>query len=129
MQLQRGQGWAKVSEVVNITKQDEDGILQVVGAVGPVSIAYDCSNDFMHYKSGVYDGRCSTSSSQVNHAVLVVGYGHDENSGKDYWTVKNSWGSNFGEKGYFRIVRGSNKCGLADCASYPKIQTADTVVV
>lgn len=114
---------ARVADVVNITEGDEQGILSVVGTAGPVAIAYDCTNGFQFYHSGVYDGWfCGTKPSQVNHAVLAVGYGHDDRSGKDYWLVKNSWGSRFGEKGYFRIVRGKNKCGLADCASYPKMQ-------
>mmetsp|Transcript_65302 Transcript_65302/g.147351 ORF Transcript_65302/g.147351 Transcript_65302/m.147351 type:complete len:357 (-) Transcript_65302:85-1155(-) len=113
---------AHVADVVNITQGDEDGILQAVGSVGPVSIAYDCTMGFQFYRSGVWDGWfCGTKPSQVNHAVLAVGYGNDPKSGLDYWLVKNSWGTSFGEAGYFRIIRGKNKCGLADCASYPKM--------
>jgi len=121
---------AHIADVVNITQGDENGILQAVGTVGPVSIAYDCTLGFQFYHQGVYDGWfCGTKPSQVNHAVLAVGYGHDSKSGKDYWLVKNSWGERFGEKGYFRIVRNKNKCGLADCASYPRVQDTSTAVL
>jgi len=67
---------------------------------------------------GVYDGVCHDDSQHVNHAVVAVGYGATED-GAPYWTVRNSWGVGWGERGHFRIARGANKCGLADCASYP----------
>jgi KDEL-tailed cysteine endopeptidase len=58
--------------------------------------------------------------SKNNHAVTVVGYGFDENLGKDYWLIKNSWGDWFGENGYFRIVRGKGHCGVgSQCNNMP----------
>ncbi|NXQ26606.1 CATS protein, partial [Alaudala cheleensis] len=67
---------------------------------------------------GVFDDpQCSQ---EVNHGVLVVGYGSLQN--KDYWLVKNSWGVHFGDGGYIRMARNaSNLCGIASYASYPLI--------
>uniref|UniRef100_A0A8D2GVL4 Cathepsin S n=1 Tax=Urocitellus parryii TaxID=9999 RepID=A0A8D2GVL4_UROPR len=64
-----------------------------------------------------YDSSCTQN---VNHGVLVVGYGNS--NGKDYWLVKNSWGLHFGEEGYIRMARNSkNHCGIASYCSYPEI--------
>ena len=87
---------------------------------GPVSIAFEVVDDFDSYTGGVYTSTtCGNQPSDVNHAVLAVGYGHDETSGLDYWLVKNSWGYDWGMDGFFKIERGVNMCGCAQCNSYP----------
>lgn len=68
--------------------------------------------------SGVYvSSVCKNSADDVNHAVLAVGYGTE--NGIDYWLIKNSWGASWGDNGYFKMKRGVNMCGIANCNSYP----------
>jgi len=81
----------------------------------PVSIAIEADQSgFQLYKSGVFCGVCGTS---LDHGVLAVGYGTEGTD--DYWKVKNSWGTTWGEKGYIRVCRNKNECGLSNEPSYP----------
>ncbi|XP_038557798.1 pro-cathepsin H-like [Micropterus salmoides] len=110
---------AFVLDVVNITSYDEKAMVDAVASLNPVSFAFDVTHEFMHYKEGVYSStQCKNTADMVNHAVLAVGYGAEEN-GMPYWIVKNSWGTVWGMDGYFLIERGKNMCGLAACSSYP----------
>mmetsp|Transcript_8107 Transcript_8107/g.26084 ORF Transcript_8107/g.26084 Transcript_8107/m.26084 type:complete len:454 (-) Transcript_8107:466-1827(-) len=97
---------------------DEDALMAAV-AQNPVSVAIEADQSaFQLYKSGVLDS--DMCGKKLDHGVLVVGYGTDADTGLDFWKVKNSWGSTWGEEGYIRMVRGKNMCGIATQASYPK---------
>jgi hypothetical protein len=80
---------------------------------GPFTVALDASRLAL-YVGGVY-APADCSETELDHAVLVVGYGTQD--GIDFWTVKNSWGDAWGEGGYFRLARGRNMCGVANAAS------------
>ncbi|XP_061891976.1 pro-cathepsin H, partial [Entelurus aequoreus] len=111
---------AFVHEVVNISSYDEDAMLDAVARLNPVTFGFEVTADFMHYKDGVYTSTlCKNTADKMNHAVLAVGYGVDDNNTTPYWIVKNSWGVAWGVDGYFMIEREKNMCGLAACASYP----------
>lgn len=101
-------------------KGDEQELKKAVGTVGPVSVGLDALNDkFMFYGGGVYfNPECKPE--KVSHAVLAIGYGTDEKTGMDYWLIKNSYGTTWGEEGYGKVARNKdNHCGIASLASYP----------
>merc|ERR1719433_915417 len=110
----------KVSSYNTISRANEDELKEAVATVGPVAVAVHVDEEFQRYQGGVYF-KPICSKWRLNHAVLVVGYGYDESSGLEYWIVKNSWGSDWGEDGYIRVVRGYNMCGIASDAVYPLI--------
>lgn len=87
---------------------------------GPMAVAFEVYPDFMHYKEGIYHhtglGDPFNPFELTNHAVLLVGYGHCHMTGQKYWIVKNSWGTGWGEGGYFRIRRGSDECAIESIA-------------
>ncbi|KAL4629527.1 cathepsin L1-like [Arapaima gigas] len=99
---------------------NEKMLQYVVSAVGPVSVGMNSKlSSFQFYRGGIYnDLKCSNL--KTNHAVLVVGYGTD--NGQDYWLVKNSWGTAWGENGFFRMARNKNNlCGIANFPIYPVV--------
>jgi len=106
---------------VNITEGDESELEVAIFYFGPVSITFEVVDGFRDYSSGVYvSNTCKNSTADVNHAVLAVGFGTDSTTGLDYWIVKNSWGADWGDKGFFKIQRGVNMCGVAVCNSFPQ---------
>jgi len=76
-------------------------LMNAVATVGPIAVSVDASN-WGSYESGIYDG-CGDSSSDINHAVTLVGYG-ESLQGK-YWLIRNSWSPEWGEGGYIKLRR------------------------
>jgi cathepsin L len=136
-----------VTAFTDVTQGDEGALETAVATTGPISVAIDASHSsFQMYSSGVYyEPACS--SSQLDHGVTVVGYGasstaarklllwgdddeagdDDEPAGDDdepasgnYWIVKNSWNTVWGQQGYIWMSKDrNNNCGIASSASFP----------
>ena len=111
---------ANCTGFVEVKKYDEDALVNATASVGPISVSIDAShNSIVHYSSGVYyEPVCSEII--LDHAVLVVGYGTE--NGQDYWLVKNSWGTDWGENGYIKMARNrKNNCGIATEGVFPTV--------
>jgi len=112
----------KINRYADVKPNDEE-ILKSAVAMGPVSVAIQANvSSFRFYKSGVYqDPECGD---QLDHGVLAVGYGTDQDQNLDYWIVKNSWSPEWGDEGYIKILRNydqsdSGMCGIASQPSFP----------
>jgi C1A family cysteine protease len=110
----------------DVSPDSESAMMSAVSQQ-PVSIAIEADKSvFQLYKSGVLQSSCGSS---LDHGVLLVGYGTED--GTDYWKVKNSWGSSWGDAGYVKLLRGkggSGECGLLKQASYPVVSQEGLIV-
>ncbi|XP_023949513.2 uncharacterized protein LOC112054089 [Bicyclus anynana] len=96
----------KITDCIKID-ENEDVMAEQLVQIGPLAIAIDSSSLHSHIDGILHGASCEKT--QVDHAVLLVGYGTDSATGLPYWLIKNSWGTeNFGDQGYFRMQRGVN---------------------
>ncbi|KAF4392584.1 hypothetical protein G4B88_015227 [Cannabis sativa] len=110
---------ARISDYKYVPENNENALLKAVAKQPVTAFVNSEGKEFRLYSSGVFTGSCGTT---LDHVVLIVGYGQVED-GTKYWVIKNSWGEQWGEKGYMRIQRNygpaQGKCGIAMSASYP----------
>lgn len=126
---------SQIQSYLYVQPCDETVLMQAV-ARGPVVVAIDAYCDaFMQYAGGVLSDSCvdvtgagasvdAVCEESLNHALAIVGYGTDTKTGLDYWVIKNSWGTSWGEKGFARVLRGGGgggeggkECGVG-CLEY-----------
>lgn len=110
--------------VVKITgrekvSSDEVAMAKYVAKNGPVSIGINAEN-MQFYRSGIANpSKSSCNPAELDHGVLIVGYGTE--GGMPYWIIKNSWGTGWGEDGYYRVHRGVGACGLNRMVTSAKV--------
>ena len=91
----------------------EAAMMQEIYQRGPIACGIAVPDALEDYTSGIFND--TTGDMNIVHDISVVGWGVE--NGTKYWTVRNSWGSHFGESGFFRVVRGINNIAIeSDCA-------------
>ncbi|XP_028803862.1 zingipain-1-like [Neltuma alba] len=106
----------------NVTWYSEKA-LTCATANQPITVVLEAKDEFRFYEGGIFEGENCTGTIRTNHAVTIVGY--DSVGDEDYWIVRNSWGQDWGLKGYIYIKRNSSStlglgvCGLAVRGAYP----------
>jgi len=106
-----------------VAANDVTAMKTALANVGPLAVGVDAnSSAFQSYSTGVLTGGCGSS---IDHLVTAVGYGTDATSGDDYWLVRNSWSTSWGDQGYIKIGinstinSGMGVCGVQNYPGYP----------
>jgi len=109
---------------------NSDSAMMLALSKQPVSVGIEADQrDFQLYSSGIFTDSCGTN---IDHAVLLVGYGHDSKSNLDYYILKNSWSTSWGDQGYIYLGKGNDlsgkpynegkgQCGVLMMPAYPNI--------
>ena len=94
---------ATISGYVKLEENNYEQLMYAVATFGPIAVSVDASS-WHSYSSGIFNG-CNQSNPDINHAVVLLGYGTDKLLGIDYWLIRNSWSASWGESGYIRLFR------------------------
>ena len=108
----------QIKNYVNVTSGDLNAVKVALAKHGPLSVGIDASHrSLSFYSSGVYfEPECDHSPDGLDHAVLAVGYG--QLNGQDFWLIKNSWSTYWGNDGYVLMSQKNNNCGVATAATF-----------
>lgn len=115
----------KLTGFYNVTPNSVEDMKDALIKYGPVTIAIDASPPtFTFYSHGVfYDKNCKNGPNELDHQVLVVGYGKLDN--QEYWLVKNSWSTLWGNDGYILISMRDNNCGVLTVPTVPIVEAVN----
>ncbi|XP_072884398.1 digestive cysteine proteinase 2-like [Hemitrygon akajei] len=113
---------AKMKSYTNVTSGSIKALKLAIFKNGPVAVGIDASHkSFLFYSNGVYyEPQCKNQLDDLDHAVLAVGYGKLD--GEEYWLIKNSWSTYWGNSGYVLMSMKENNCGVATDATYVTLE-------
>eukprot|EP01132_Coremiostelium_polycephalum_P005816 gene5816-7234_t len=108
----------QVSNYYRTSTGAETALIDAIANTGTIAVGYNANTpQHTYYQGGILD--VPNCGNTPTHMALLIGYGSE--NGVNYWILKNSWGTSWGESGYFRMKKGINLCGIADWASYPAV--------
>lgn len=113
---------AMIDGFVKLPANNYTALMNAIATVGPIAISVDAST-WHAYEGGVYQG-CNQVNPDIDHAVVLVGYGSE--NGQAYWLVRNSWSPSYGEKGYIKIARQATEEQICGSDVTPQDGTACT---
>jgi hypothetical protein len=112
------QNFVNITGFVQVGRNNQFDMIDALHNLGPLGILVDASS-WSFYESGVFDSCNYAMNISLDHAVNVVGYGHDSTLNVDYWIVRNSWAPSWGENGFIRLHKSDTpSCGWNVGASY-----------
>ncbi|CAJ0918186.1 unnamed protein product, partial [Mesorhabditis belari] len=100
----------RVREVIDLLPFDMEKTKRALIKNGPFAVGIYVNDDFQYYKEGIFDKTCEGLEKLGGHAIVVVGYGVEDDV--PYWIAKNSWGDDWGEGGYIKFKAGENLCRI-----------------
>jgi len=104
---------ATISSWTYVTQSsDETQMQNYLVATAPLSVCVDAST-WQYYTGGIISTNSGCGNS-LDHCVMITGYANDPTSGMNFWWVRNSWGTDWGENGYLQVELGYDVCGIAD---------------
>jgi len=118
---------ASIADYVVLPSNNYTVLMNTVAKLGPVTVSVACSPWHL-YQSGVFYAPLAPGgkATDLNHLVVLEGYGTDPETGEDYWLVRNSWSPKWGEQGYIRLLRvGDQECGVDTTPSHGTACTLD----
>ena len=105
---------ANVTGITQLTTNSANATMEALAYFGPVA-AVVAADDWASYETGIFHIPAVGAKWTINHAIQIVGYGYDSGLRENYWTVRNSWGSAWGEAGYIRLARPAvEPCGYVN---------------
>lgn len=94
---------ATASGYVKLPENNYTALMNAIATIGPIAISVEADTWSLYGRGILPPSGCNLRNTDIDHAVQLVGYGTE--AGKDYWIVRNSWGSSWGEQGYIRLLR------------------------
>eukprot|EP00928_Gymnodinium_smaydae_P071952 TRINITY_DN55409_c0_g1_i1.p1 TRINITY_DN55409_c0_g1~~TRINITY_DN55409_c0_g1_i1.p1 ORF type:complete len:597 (-),score=103.04 TRINITY_DN55409_c0_g1_i1:147-1871(-) len=119
--ISKMQAGAWITGFVQLPARNEQVLLHAVVTEGPISVGMIVPEEMNYYDTGVLNVEsCLYNNGTIDHAVVLVGFGTDA-FGTDYYKIRNSWSSHWGDKGYIKVIRGEFDCAIANDTGYTDV--------